>query len=113
MMIAESGLTKPEAGVIATSPATAPEAAPSIVGFPVFHHSATIQPRAANEAAVCVTTKALVARPPALRAEPALNPNQPTHSIDAPMTENGKLCGGVGTLPNPARLPMINTAASA
>src|SRR5215831_14136687 len=78
MMIDDSGLTKPDAGVIATNPATAPDAAPSIVGLPVFTHSATIQPRAANDAAVCVATNALVAKPPALSAEPALNPNQPT-----------------------------------
>src|SRR5215813_13326500 len=113
MMIADSGLTKPDAGVMATSPATAPDAAPSIVGLPVFTHSATIQPKAANDAAVWVTTNALVARPPALSAEPALNPNQPTHSIDAPMTANGKLCGGVATLPKPVRLPMISTATNA
>src|SRR5215813_4542983 len=97
MMIEDSGLTKPEAGVIATSPATAPDAAPSIVGFPVFSHSATIQPKAANDAAVCVTTNALVAKPPALSAEPALNPNQPTHNMEAPITAKGRLCGGVGT----------------
>src|SRR5437868_5962374 len=101
-----SGVTKPEAGVIATRPATAPDAAPSIVGLPVLIHSAAIQPNAASEAAVCVATNALVARPPALSAEPALNPNQPTHNIDAPITANGRLCGGVGTLPNPTRLPM-------
>src|SRR5215475_1448064 len=89
--IADRGLTKPDAGVIATKPATAPEAAPSIVGFPVLIHSATIQPNAASEAAVCVTTNALVARPPALNAEPALNPNQPTHSMEAPITANGRL----------------------
>src|SRR5947207_2074212 len=98
--IAERGLTKPEAGVIATSPATAPEAAPSIVGLPVLIHSATIQPNAAKEAAVWVTTNALVASPPALKAEPALKPNQPTQSIAAPITAKGKLWGGVGTLPN-------------
>src|SRR5215813_10837675 len=97
--IDDRGVTKPEAGVIATSPATAPDAAPSIVGLPVLNHSATIHPSAAREAAVWVTTKALVARPPAVSAEPALNPNQPTHNIPAPITANGRLCGGVGTFP--------------
>src|SRR5262245_38020887 len=111
--IADSGVTKPEAGVIATSPATAPDAAPSMVGLPVLNHSATIQPSAARDAAVCVTTKALVARPPALSADPALNPNQPTHSMDAPMTANGRLCGGVATFPKPERFPMISTATRA
>src|SRR5215470_10849370 len=111
--IAANGVTKPDAGVIATRPATAPDAAPNIVGLPVLIHSATIQPNAARDAAVCVATNALTARPPAVNAEPALNPNQPTQSIDAPMTAKGRLCGGVGTLPKPTRLPMISTATSA
>src|SRR5215471_1073871 len=113
MMIAERGLTKPDAGVMATRPATAPDAAPSIVGLPVFTHSATIQSKAANDAAVWVATNALVAKPPALSAEPALNPNQPTHNMDAPITAKGRLCGGVATFPNPTRLPMIRTATRA
>src|SRR3954469_21006317 len=94
--IAASGVTKPEAGVIATSPATAPDAAPSMVGLPFLIHSATIQPSAARDAAVCVAMNALEASPFAPRAEPALNPNQPTHSIAAPITANGRLCGAIG-----------------
>src|SRR5215471_20527328 len=113
MTTAAKGVTKPDAGVIATKPATAPEAAPSIVGLPVFIHSAIIQPNAANEAAVCVAINALDARPFAPRADPALNPNQPTQSIAAPTTANGKLWGAIGILPKPTRLPMINTATSA
>src|SRR5262245_65466077 len=109
MMIAERGLTKPDAGVMATRPATAPDAAPSIVGLPVFTHSATIQPSAANDAAVWVATNALVAKPPALSAEPALNPNQPTHNMAAPITAKGRLCGGVGTFPTPTSSPRIKT----
>src|ERR1051326_7816112 len=99
--IAASGVTKPEAGVIATKPATAPDAAPSIAGLPFLIHSATIQPNAANDAAVCVAMNALEARPFAPSAEPALNPNQPTHSIAAPITANGRLCGAIDILPNP------------
>src|ERR1043166_7107583 len=110
---AASGVTKPEAGVIATRPPTAPDAAPSTVGLPVRIHSAAIQPRAANEAAVCVAMNALDARPFAPKADPALNPNQPTHNIAAPITANGKLCGAIGTLPWPTRLPMMQTATSA
>src|SRR6478672_8460690 len=97
--IAASGVTKPDAGVIATKPATAPDAAPSIVGLPVRIHSANIQPNAANEAAVCVAMNALEASPFAPRADPALNPNQPTHSIAAPITAKGRLCGAIDTLP--------------
>src|SRR5688500_5358298 len=98
MMTADSGDTKPEPGVIATRPATAPDAAPNIVGLPETIHSAATQLNPARAAAVCVTTNALTASPLAPSAEPALKPNQPTHSIDAPITLNGRLCGGVGTL---------------
>src|SRR6266850_43528 len=107
------GVTNPEAGVIATRPATAPDAAPSIVGLPVLIHSPVIQPSAANEAAVCVAINALDARPFAPRADPALNPNQPTHSIAEPITAKGRLCGAIGTFPYPPRLPMISTATRA
>src|SRR5215467_9698159 len=113
MTIAARGVTKPDAGVIATRPATAPEEAPNIVGLPVFIHSAIIQPNAANDAAVWVAMNALDARPFAPRADPALNPNQPTHNIAAPITANGKLCGAIGTLPKPPRFPITRTATSA
>src|SRR5256885_610366 len=84
-----------------TVTATAPDAAPSIVGLPLLIHSALIQPSAASEAAVCVAINALDARPFAPSADPALNPNQPTHSIAAPITAKGRLCGAIGTLPKP------------
>src|SRR3989304_5137059 len=99
MMIEGMGPTKPEAGVMATSPATAPLAAPRIVGCPRVIHSVNIQARAAEAVAVWVTTKALVARPPAPRALPALNPNHPTHSSEAPITVKGRLWGGIGSRP--------------
>src|SRR5690348_17334080 len=86
MMIAGPGSTKPEAGVIATRPATAPEIAPSTEGLPLEIHSANIQPIAAAAVAICVTAMAIPARPLAPTAEPALKPNQPTHSSDAPIT---------------------------
>ena len=111
--IAATGPTKPEAGVIATSPATAPEAAPSTVGLPRWIHSASIQPSVAAAAAVLVTTKALVASPPAPSALPALKPNQPTQSMAAPITVNGRLCGGIGSRPKPLRRPITIAAASA
>src|SRR5262245_46089293 len=113
MTIAARGVTKPDAGVMATRPATAPDAAPSIVGLPVLIHSAIIQPSAASDAAVCVAMKALDASPFAPNADPALKPNQPTHNIAAPITANGRLCGAIDTLPRPTRLPMIKTATSA
>jgi len=39
-----SGETKPAAGVIATRPATAPDAAPSVVALPVIRFSSNSQP---------------------------------------------------------------------
>src|SRR6266852_1758949 len=96
MMSADTGPTNPEAGVMATSPATAPEAAPSTVGLPRVIHSVNIQPSAAAAAAVLVARNALAASPLASSALPALNPNQPNHSSAAPMTVMGRLCGCMG-----------------
>ena len=102
--IAAIGVTKPAAGVIATSPATAPEAAPSTVGLPRELHSVNIQARAAAAAAVLVVMKAWAASPLAASALPALNPNQPNQSRLAPITVNGRLCGGIGWWPIPSAL---------
>src|ERR1700730_9418536 len=87
MMIADPGSTKPDAGVIATRPATAPEMQPSTEGLPLAIHSANIQPRAAAAVAIWVPAIAMPARPFAATAKPALKPNQPTQSSDAPITE--------------------------
>jgi hypothetical protein len=54
--------------------------------LPAIIHSMAIQPRTAAAVAKCVAIKALVARDPAATALPALNPNQPTHSRQAPIT---------------------------
>src|SRR5580704_16212339 len=98
--IANAGIgpTKPAAGVIATNPATQPEIAPNALGFPLRNHSAIIQPTAAAAAPKCVATNALVARPPELRALPALNPNHPTHNRQAPIKLSTTLCGGISSL---------------
>src|SRR5262245_3543417 len=98
---------------MATSPATAPDAAPRTVGLPRVHHSASTHASVAAAAAVLVVTKALTASPPALSALPALKPNQPTQSIAAPTTVNGRLWGGIGSLPYPFRRPITRAAASA
>ena len=79
------GPTKPEAGVIATRPATAPEQMPRTVGLPRIIHSTSIQVKPAVAVAVCVTSIAMPACIPAETAEPALKPNQPTHSSEAPI----------------------------
>src|SRR5438045_6412770 len=73
-MISEPfGSTKPEAGVIATSPATAPEMMPSTLGFPLIDHSTNIQVNAAVAVAIWVTAIAIPALPLAATADPALN----------------------------------------
>jgi len=100
MMTAGVGITKPDAGVMATKPATAPEAMPSTLGFPLTVHSMNIQARAAAALAICVTAIAIPARPSAATAEPALKPNQPTHRSEE-------------SLLNPTRLPRASAQASA
>jgi hypothetical protein len=97
--------TLPAAGVIATSPATAPDAAPSIEGLPFSSHSPSVHAMTAHAVARNVFTKARTAELPASSAEPALKPNQPTHSSEAPIIVIGRLCGAIASLPKPMRLP--------
>src|SRR5438046_8548553 len=82
MTKAPTGPTNPEAGVIATSPATAPEQMPMTVGLPFNAHSTSIQVKPATAVAIWVTSMAMPACMPAVTAEPALKPNQPTHSSE-------------------------------
>ena len=49
--------------------------------------------------ALKVFMKASTAELPASSADPALKPNQPTHSSDAPTIVNGRLCGAIASLP--------------
>ena len=106
MANAPIGPTKPEAGVMATSPATAPEQMPMTVGLPRMIHSTIIQVNPAVAVAMCVTAIAMPACMPALTAEPALKPNQPTHSSEAPIMVSTMLCGGAVSL----RLPTMRAA---
>src|SRR5260370_31254715 len=106
MISAPRGSTNPDAGVIAPSPATAPEMIPSTLGFPLTAHSANIQESAAVAVAIWVTAIALPALPLAATADPALKPNQPTHSSEAPITPRTRLCGRTGPLPNPPPVPL-------
>src|SRR5215472_7330714 len=103
---APSGPTKPEAGVMATRPATAPEQMPTTVGLPFNIHSTIIQVKPAVAVAVWVTSMAMPACKPALTADPALKPNQPTHSKEAPIMVNTTLWAG----PVSVRLPSIRAA---
>src|ERR1700679_2033379 len=95
MTIEPPGSTKPDAGVMATKPATAPDAAPRTDGLPLTIHSANIQPKAAAAVAIWVTDMAMPARPFAATADPALKPNQPTQSNDAPITAYARLYGAM------------------
>ena len=72
---------------MATRPATAPEMMPSTDGLPRVAHSANIHDSAAAAVANWVTAIAMPALALAPPAEPALKPNQPTHSSEAPITE--------------------------
>ena len=111
--IAPIGETLPQAGVIATSPATAAVAPPSAVGLPRCSHSISAQATTAVEVAVLVLRNARAASGLALSALPALKPNQPVQSSPAPIRHSGRLCGGIGSLPKPRRLPSMSAATSA
>src|SRR5919199_1762780 len=102
---------KAQAGVMATRPATAPEAAPNVVGCPSRTRSTSSQPMTAAAVATWVLVKASPARPLAPSADPALKPNQPNHSRPAPSITNGRLCGLNCAFGQPLRLP--STSASA
>src|SRR3989475_9698303 len=84
MTIDGIGPTYPDAGVIATRPQTAPTAIPTADGFPFRTQSVSIQLTAAPAAARVGTTSALTASASARRARPALNPNHPNRSTEAP-----------------------------
>src|SRR5579859_3128180 len=105
--MAPLGVTKPQAGVMTTSPATAPEQKPSTLGLPRVIHSSIGQTNEATAVARVVVVKALAAMPSAATAEPALNPYQPTQSMPVPTMHSTRLCGGIGVLPKPSRGPRM------
>src|SRR5436190_18488417 len=113
IQIAPIGDTLPHAGVIATRPATAAVAPPSAVGLPRCIHSTSAHATTAVDAAVLVFTNASAASGLALRALPALKPNQPVQRRPAPIRHSGRLCGGIGSLPKPRRGPRKSAATSA
>src|SRR5579885_32212 len=96
---APRGPTKPAAGVIATRPATMPEQIPSRLGLPFITHSVSVQATPAVAVPNRVLKNARPAEPLASRAEPALKPNQPIHSMPVPIAVIIKLCGGIAILP--------------
>src|SRR5690348_16833704 len=110
---APPAVTKPQAGVMTTNPATAPEQNPSTLGLPFSIHSAMGQTNEATAVARVVVVNALAAITSAATALPALKPYQPTQSMPVPTMHNTRLCGGIGSLPNPRRLPRIRQRISA
>ena len=110
---APAGPTDPEAGVIVAKPATIPVIAPSPLGFPYLIHSTTIHVTAPVAAEICVTNIAIPAEPSAASALPALKPNQPTHSIPAPVKLIVRLCGIIGEERNPCLGPSTTAVISA
>src|SRR6185312_9084730 len=113
MHIDPTGPTKPDAGVMATRPATAPEQIPITVGLPRCSHSTIIQVKPATAVAICVTVIAMPACMLAVTAEPALKPNQPTHSSEAPMKVSTMLCGGPISLRLPRQIAQTSPATPA
>ena len=89
----------------ATRPATQPDSAPSSDGLPLKIHSANIHDSAAAAVATNELIMASAAPPFASRLEPALKPNQPTHSSEAPIMVMTSECGAISSLPKPVRLP--------
>src|SRR4029453_2196476 len=97
--IAPIGPAKPAAGVTATRPATAPDNAPSTEGWPLTIHSANIQAIAPAAVATKELDMAGPAPPEASRFDPALKPNQPTQSSEAPIMDMVSECGAINSLP--------------
>src|SRR6476619_4225784 len=108
MIIAAIGDTNPDAGVMATKPATAPDAAPIVEARPVCAHEINAQ----VTTAIAVATNALVTFDRAAAAEPALKPNHPTQSNAAPRTISDILCGSIGIFPYPSLRPIIKAMTS-
>src|SRR5713101_6472557 len=94
-MTAPLGFTYPQAGVMTTKPATAPEQKPSKLGLPLTIHSAIGQTKEATAVAIVVVVNALAAITSAPTALPALNPYHPTQSIPVPIIQSTMLCGAM------------------
>src|SRR5204863_9452337 len=105
MSTAPVGATYPQAGVITTSPATAPEQNPSTLGLPRSAYSSMAQINDATAVASVVLMNAFAAIPSGARALPALNPYQPTQSKPVPTMQSTMPCGAMISFLNPSRSP--------
>src|SRR6185312_17007845 len=113
MMTAPFAVTNPQAGVITTRPATAPEQKPSTLGLPRTIHSIIGQTNEATAVASVVVMNAFAPTTSEATELPALKPYQPTHSMPVPIMQSTMLCGGIGSLPKPRRLPRMRQRTSA
>src|SRR5215510_7267499 len=105
IITAPVGATYPQAGVITTSPATAPEQKPSTLGFPRSAYSSMAQVNEATAVASVVVVNAFAAMPSGASALPALKPYQPTHNKPVPTMQSTMLCGAIISFLNPRRCP--------
>src|SRR6478609_5594621 len=111
--IAPLGPTYPQAGVITTSPATAPEQKPSTLGLPRSAYSSMAHVNEATAVASVVVVNAFAAIPSGASALPALKPYQPTHSRPVPTMQSTMLCGAMISFLNPSRCPRRTQSTSA
>src|SRR6185369_4155840 len=84
-----------------------------MLGLPRRAYSAMAHTKEATAVAIVVVINAFAATPSAATAEPALKPYQPTQSMPVPTMQRTMLCGAIGCLPNPRRLPRIRHRTSA
>src|SRR2546421_350296 len=113
IITAPVGATYPQAGVITTSPATAPEQNPSTLGLPRSAYSSMAHVNDATAVASVVLVNALAAIPSGASALPALKPYQPTQSNPVPTMHSTIRCGDIFFFQNRSgcRKKSNNTAA--
>ena len=107
MTTAPVAFTKPVAGVMTTSPATAPEQKPRTEACFFVKYSRAPHVNDPTAVASVVVMKALAAIESAPRAEPALKPYHPTQSIPVPTMQRTVLCGCIISRPKPIRGPRM------
>src|SRR3954452_18521782 len=105
IITAPVGPTYPQAGVITTSPATAPEQNPSTLGLPRSAYSRVAHVNDATAVARVVVVNAFAAIPSGASALPALKPYQPTQSKPVPTMQSTMLCGAMISFLNPSLCP--------
>src|SRR5437667_8877697 len=105
MMTAPVAAIYPQAGVITTSPATAPEQKPSTLGLPRSAYSSMAHVNEATAVASVVVVNAFAAIPSGASALPALKPYQPTQSKPVPTMHSTMLCGAMISFLNPSLCP--------